>query len=518
MYVAVVFIITATLQYVENSNGTFNGCPPSYGSCDNRLSCPSWSYCSNNSTCECYDRNYVALCSEDMKEGGLLQCYCITWNKKLNDTEEGNCIYNCKSYNSNYFSLNGAYTTLPKNLTDLNAHMCGRLNRTGTLCSKCIHGMHMRAYSYDMSCTTCSGGWINILKYILVAFVPLTVFYLIVLLCKINIPSSRLQGFVLACQMTTSPIILRVYVTAFTLRTKPIIYTVLQTIGIIFGIWNLDFFRLLDLDICFRISPLTVFFLDFLIALYPFFLILFTWLLILLHHHGFKAVHFMCKLPIYLAKKCGGSNTNDIKSSTIAAFVTFILLSYVKIFNACLDIIVPVTIHRGKNRKHIALSVDPNFSYFSYRHLPYTIPSLFICLVFIVGPVATLFLYSYPFFQKGLNMLPHRWQIFIRLVVDSVQGRYKDGTEPGTRDCRWFSTVPFILRFVFFMMISFNFNTAMLPYITQVFTLGAIVTILVDPFKHNFKLMTNYFAFYLLLLANVYMLLIGVDYFFTVAW
>ncbi len=75
---------------------------------------------------------------------------------------------------------------------------------------------------------------------------------------------------------------------------------------------------------------------------------------------------------------------------------------------------------------------------------------------------------------------------FIRLVVDSVQGRYKDGTEPGTRDCRWFSTVPFIFRVLFFMMISINFNTAMLPYITHVFTLGAIVTILVDPFKHNF--------------------------------
>ncbi len=101
-------------------------------------------------------------------------------------------------------------------------------------------------------------------------------------------------------------------------------------------------------------------------------------------------------------------------------------------------------------------------------------------------------------------MLPHRWQISIRLVVDSLQGRYKDGTEPGTRDCRWFSTIPFILCFVFFIMISFTFITAMLPYITQVFTLGAIITILADPFKHNFKQMTSYFAFYLLLLANIY--------------
>ncbi len=270
MNVALVSIIIFKLQLaVETSNGTFNSCPPSYGSCDNRLFCPSWSYCSNNSTCECYDRNYVVLCSEDMKEGGLLQCYCMTWNKKLNDTEEGNCIYNCKSYNRNYFSLNGAYTTLPGNLTDLNVQMCIGLNRTGTLCSECVDGMYMRAYSYDMSCTTCSGGWVNILKYILVAFVPLIMLYLIILYCRINIPSSNLQGFVLACQMTTSPMILRVFITAFTTWREPKTYTVLQVFGTIFGIWNLDFFRLIDLDICFRVAPLTVLSLDLLIALFP---------------------------------------------------------------------------------------------------------------------------------------------------------------------------------------------------------------------------------------------------------
>ncbi len=64
-------------------------------------------------------------------------------------------------------------------------------------------------------------------------------------------------------------------------------------------------------------------------------------------------------------------------------------------------------------------------------------------------------------------------------------------------------------------MISFTFNTAiLLPYITQVFTLGAIITKLADLFKHNFKQMTSYFAFCLLLLANIYMLWIGMDYFY----
>ncbi len=155
--------------------------------------------------------------------------------------------------------------------------------------------------------------------------------------------------------------------------------------------------------------------------------------------------------------------------------------------------------------------MDTSISYFGYSHLFYTIPSLLIGFVFIVGPVATLLLYSYTFFQKGLNLLPHRWQIFIRLIVDSLQGRYKDGTEPGTRDCRRFSI---FLRFVFYIMISFTFTTAMLPYISQIFILGTILTILCNPFKRHFKQMTNDFAFYLLLLPSTFMLLIGTDYSF----
>ncbi len=133
MKLPVVLIIVSTLQFVESSNVSCNGYPPNCDSCDIRLFCPSWSYCSNNSTCECYDRNYVVLCSEDMKKGGILQCHCLTWNESINETEEGNCLYNCNNYDRNDFSLNGAYTTIPRNLTDLNAQMCGRLNRTGTL-------------------------------------------------------------------------------------------------------------------------------------------------------------------------------------------------------------------------------------------------------------------------------------------------------------------------------------------------------------------------------------------------
>ncbi len=125
--------------------------------------------------------------------------------------------------------------------------------------------------------------------------------------------------------------------------------------------------------------------LDLLVALFPFFLISVTWLIILLHHHNFKAINLMCKVPVYLANKCGNhNNSKDIKTSTIETFVTFMLLSYVKLFNVYLNVLIPVTLHRVKSKNRIALFMDASLSYFGYSHLFYTIPSLLIGLVFIV--------------------------------------------------------------------------------------------------------------------------------------
>jgi hypothetical protein len=41
----------------------------------------------------------------------------------------------------------------------------------------------------------------------------------------------------------------------------------------------------------------------------------------------------------------------------------------------------------------------------------------------------------------------HALQIFI--AIDAFQGHYKDGTEPGTRDCRWFAGIYFLGRILY---------------------------------------------------------------------
>ena len=93
-----------------------------------------------------------------------------------------------------------AYIKLPNNVSDLNDALCSMYNRTGTLCGSCVNGTYLRAYLYDMSCTECVGDRSNWIKYIVITYVPMTLLYMIVLLFKVNIPSSHLQGYIVFSQ------------------------------------------------------------------------------------------------------------------------------------------------------------------------------------------------------------------------------------------------------------------------------------------------------------------------------
>ena len=67
---------------------------------------------------------------------------------------------------------------------------------------------------------------------------------------------------------------------------------------------------------------------------------------------------------------------------------------------------------------------------------------------FVLTPGILLLLYPLRLFERFLNLFPIPWHI-LHTFVDSYQGCYKDGTEPGTRDCRGFAS----LFFVFFICI-----------------------------------------------------------------
>ena len=90
--------------------------------------------------------------------------------------------------------------------------MCKEFGRSGTLCGQCDkeRNYYPRAYSFDMSCTQCDGSMSsNLWKYVALAYLPLTVFYLLVFFLKLDIHSSRLCGFIIFSQFMSIPAIVR---------------------------------------------------------------------------------------------------------------------------------------------------------------------------------------------------------------------------------------------------------------------------------------------------------------------
>ena len=139
------------------------------------------------------------MCNNSIGQVNLLSTYCATFNTDTGYIETGECIYNEGHIHEQL------YTALPSNVSELNEFTCGKLfNRTGTLCGECKDGHYPLVYSFDMNCVECPNGNSNWWKFLLVAFLPLTIFFYVIFICRVNITSSALFGFV-HCQMAFDP-------------------------------------------------------------------------------------------------------------------------------------------------------------------------------------------------------------------------------------------------------------------------------------------------------------------------
>ena len=176
----------------------------------------------------------------------------------------------------------------------------------------------------------------------------------------------------------------------------------------------------------------------------------------------------------------------NIRNSVIDAYVTFFLLSFVKVLNISIDILTPsraTDLTSGKSTW--VLYYDGTVDYFGVEHLPYAILTITIGIVMIVAPAILLVLYPFKWFQRLISCLRVKGHI-LQTVMDSFQGCYKDGTEPGTRDYRWFAAVPIMSRFIAFTLISFTLDSTYFPWGTVVVVSTLVLTIISQPYKEKF--------------------------------
>ena len=284
-----------------------------------------------------------------------------------------------------------------------------------------VHGLVL---SYNLSCVKCPDGQKNWWKFILVGFVPLTFFYLFVVIFNINVTSSRLHGVIWFSKALSMPSFVRLIMSALS-HGSPHLLIATKTFLVFYSFWNLDLFRSVIPDICLDVTTLQELALDYSLALHPFVLIILSYLFIEFHDQQYTAaIVTICKpfrkvLSIF-------RKSWDIRTSIIDSFSTFFLLSYIKVLSVSADLLIPTTIYKlGSKEVQYGLYYTPTVRYFGNEHLPYAVTAIIILTLFVSIPTLILILYPFQFFQKILSLFPFNWH-FLRAFVDSFQGCVKD--------------------------------------------------------------------------------------------
>ena len=447
--------------------------------------CPPWFHrCSQGAGCEAGPQlGGIVWQNMATLQTYLQQCNCMTQHNGT--LAVGACLYTCNA-------ITGSFP-LPCDVTDLNNFTCAGLNREGQLCGQCIEGHAPPVYSYDLKCVECKDYQYNWLKYLAVAFLPLTVFFCVVTVFSISFTSPLLSGVVLVFQILASP--LAMSIATLLLESGVLIFNkpLIAVLASIAGIWNLDFFRLVYEPFCLHpnMTTLHVQALEYAIAVYPLLLIVLTYVMVSLHDSNFKPVVWLWKPFRWLLKHF--KQQWNVRTSLIDVFASFIFLSTSRLLTASFNVLVPTYVYVFHNEtdthptmKHYLLNA-PTVEYFGREHLPFALLALTVLVLLVVLPMLLLFLYPLRCFQCLLNRL-HLNSHALRTFMDVFQGTFKDGTN-GTRDYRSCSGLLLLSVSVLCVIFSQTLSSFYYPVATIFILLYCVLFIIFQPYKrrcHNY--------------------------------
>ena len=261
-------------------------CSSSAVSDSNNL-CPTWTICkANNCTCSEVATRLVtcSMTNNDTSQVYVLRGFCITMDRAYRTLLIGACPFN----------IQRVFQGLPSNPYKIDDELCGYTKRTGQLCGECVKNYAPPAYSYYPQCVKCSAGTNNWPKFLAVSLLPTTAFFLVLSTLRFRATSPIVHGYILLSQIIASSPIVR--------RTENSIYHNhyektwvgygSDTFFALFGIWNLDFFRMLYTPFCLHpnTTTLQVLSLDYIIAVFPLVLIVITYTLVRLHYKNCRVV------------------------------------------------------------------------------------------------------------------------------------------------------------------------------------------------------------------------------------
>ena len=439
--------------------------------------CPTWFVPQSNHTDDCKCGSQIAAivkCDEQSNQSMVRFGYCMTYSYSTDVTVVGACPY--YNHKADFQEL---YVKLPQNITHLDEFMCGRLDRTGTLCSHCKEGLGIPVFAYTLHCLPCLeslSGWV---LYIFLAVFPTTIFFLIVIIFEIRVTSAPMNAFIFACQLFCILTNSYLYTTLF--NVSPFVQVIVILLPTFYGFWNLDFFRYVIPTFCVseQLTPIQVLALEYVVAFYPLLLIASTYIGVELYARDYRFIVWLWRpFSRCLAFVLRG---RELNFSLVHAFSSFLLLSYSKIMLVSFQLLTPTTLEDPKGQvvgPTQSMYYDASIGFFSAQHLPFALLAILALCIFVVLPALVLLLYPTSIFQKSLGCCRVRWHA-LHAFADTFNGYYKNGTE-GTRDYRYFAGLYLMFRILPLLIVN---NYWIIPIVSC--AIVSLLFALLRPYKDN---------------------------------
>ena len=234
------------------------------------------------------------------------ECICEYATKEINDGDcltsenEGQYYHGDCPISHNFNRTDRMSSELPCNPCkpdQLNRLMCDHYNRKGLLCRKCREGYGLAVYSYDQKCVDCSKLSIGyaITVYLMLEFIPVTLFFICIVIFRLNITSGPLLGYVLFSQVFIFYIRYKIFFYEYMQSHLSAFLKLLLYVSVtVSDLCSMNFFKTIMPPFCIsdKITGIHIEMLTLMKNVYIIVLVIITCILMELHARNYRIIHY----------------------------------------------------------------------------------------------------------------------------------------------------------------------------------------------------------------------------------
>ena len=362
-------------------------------------SCPVWFYLNNTTNhCDCGPNELGLRCNQEELKIEVADGYCVSQKKQK--YYSGRCLY---AHSGNY--TDRAFSEAPRSPNMLNEYMCGIYNRKAFFCGRCIDGYGPAVYSLEMKCVDCSkfSPGVAIILYLLLESIPITIFFLFIMVTRLNITAGPLLGYVIFCQSYVFGIETQPYMLSHVLNhsSQPFKYFLYSSLALS-NVWLLNIAWIFTPPFCIsaKFTNIDIIQLRCVRPIIPLVLFVSVFMAVQLHDRNFWPIKCLWKHLRAIFKWMFVIRPVD-GSGVIHTFASFLFLSsYVSNFTI---IAAGINVQVEAMEPHFVHDVvyfDPNILSFGARHFRNLATPVVCYTLFVVIPCLLLVIYPTRLYQS----------------------------------------------------------------------------------------------------------------------